>query len=249
MTARLRAGVLVAIAAGAILLCLALPRIAQTPSYHAFADDRPALGVPNFWNVVSNAGFLLAGAWGLLTLARSSASRPWALLAFFTGVTLTTFGSAYYHLAPSNDTLLWDRLPMTTAFMGFFAALVSERVAPAFSRYALVPLLAFGAASVLYWYFTERAGAGDLRPYILVQGLPVILTPIVLLLFPGERRGTRYLVLAVAAYGAAKLFETFDDHVYESLNELFSGHSIKHLLAAASAAFVAAWNTARASSA
>ena len=36
-----------------------LPPIAQDPLYHAFADQRALLGVPHFWNVVSNLPFVL----------------------------------------------------------------------------------------------------------------------------------------------------------------------------------------------
>ena len=42
-----------------------LPPIAQDPTYHQFADQRTLLGIPNFWNVVSNLPFVLVGAMGL----------------------------------------------------------------------------------------------------------------------------------------------------------------------------------------
>lgn len=45
-----------------------------------------------------------------------------ALAVLFAGVLLTSAGSTWYHLAPTNDSLVWDRLPMTLGFMGLFAA-------------------------------------------------------------------------------------------------------------------------------
>ena len=44
---------------------LLVPPILQDQSYHQFADQRTILGVPNFWNVVSNLPFLAVGAVGL----------------------------------------------------------------------------------------------------------------------------------------------------------------------------------------
>jgi hypothetical protein len=41
---------------------------------------------------------------------------------------LTGFGSSYYHWNPNDDTLFWDRLPMTLCFMAILAAAVEERV-------------------------------------------------------------------------------------------------------------------------
>jgi hypothetical protein len=35
----------------------------------------------------------------------------------FAGVTLSSLGSSYFHLAPDNARLMWDRLPMTIAFI------------------------------------------------------------------------------------------------------------------------------------
>ena len=48
-----------------LLGLLLLPPIPQDQSYHLFADRRTLLGVPNFWNVVSNLPFIAVGAAGL----------------------------------------------------------------------------------------------------------------------------------------------------------------------------------------
>src|SRR5258708_1963065 len=105
-------------------------RFPQDSRYHNFADQRHLLGIPNFWNVISNAPFLVVGVLGLWALLFG---RPTGILpelkagyvAFFLGTALVAFGSSYYHLRPDNETLFWDRLPMTIAFMSFFAVVIA----------------------------------------------------------------------------------------------------------------------------
>jgi hypothetical protein len=69
-----------------------LPPILQDQNYHHFADQRAFLGVPNFWNVVSNLPFIAVGAAGLRQFHRDP-----AVLVIFLGIFLTGFGSSYYH--------------------------------------------------------------------------------------------------------------------------------------------------------
>src|SRR5215471_18325463 len=135
----------------ALGLVFCLPPIPQDLNYHAFADDRTMLGVPNFLNVASNLPFFVVGVLGLWLLLRHDAVVPdrpvleaverWPFLVFFAGVLLTGIGSSYYHLAPGNDRLVWDRLPITIAFMGFFAAMIGERIDVRAGAWLLGPLL------------------------------------------------------------------------------------------------------------
>src|SRR6185295_17669796 len=90
-------------------------------------------------------------------------------LVFFLGALLTCFGSAYYHAAPDNARLVWDRLPMTLGFAGLVSAAVAERADLRLGLRALWPLLGLGVASVIYWYATERGGAGNVIPYAAYQ--------------------------------------------------------------------------------
>lgn len=153
----------------------------------------------------------------------------------FIGVTLVCFGSGYYHLAPDNNTLVWDRLPMSIGFMGLLVAVLSEHVNPRLEKYFLAPAIVLGLASVLVWHYTD-----DLRPYILVQFLPLMTIPAVLLLTqrPGPDRG--YLLTALAVYMVSKLAEYYDHAIFSLTSETISGHSLKHLLAA-TALFVIYW--------
>jgi len=208
--------------------------IPQDPAYHHFTDVRTLLGVPNFWNVASNLPFVLVGILGVRWVLRampdlSPALQP-AYLVLFLAVGLVGLGSAWYHLQPSNDALLWDRLPMTLAFTALFAIILGEHVALRLGSRLLWPMLVAGVASVLYWHATERAGVGDLRPYALVQFLPVLLIPMILVLYP--QPGSTRLWLALAAYVIAKLLEQFDAQVFAALANTISGHSLKHVVAA-----------------
>ncbi len=219
----------------AVLVAIFAQPVPQDPAYHQFADQRDMLGVPNFWNTMSNLPFLLVGCIGSFVLLTKKASgivteMRTAYLIFFFGVALVAFGSGYYHLNPNNQTLVWDRLPMTVSFMAFFSIIVAENVSLHWGRRILIPLLLFGAASVFYWHFTELQGAGDLRPYALVQFLPMLLIPLLLLQYPSPFARNLWIWAVLAAYVASKITEFADVAIFDVIG--FSGHAIKHLLAA-----------------
>src|SRR5215468_12053250 len=104
----------------AIVGTLLVPRIPQDESYHLFADTRTIAGIPNFWNVISNAPFALVGIYGLTLTLRLARSLWPGYLAFCVAVVGVSFGSAYYQSTPSNPALVWDRLTMSLAFMAVF---------------------------------------------------------------------------------------------------------------------------------
>src|SRR5204862_3787407 len=181
---RRRVGVLLAVVAAGVLAAVLTPPLRQDPAYHAFADRRAFLGIPYALNVLSNVGFLVVGAWSFAAVARARVPR-WERAAgflFALGLVLTGFGSAYYHLAPSNATLVWDRLPLAALFPLVFAVAIGDRVSPAAGRALFLPLAVFGVVSVAWWDLTD-----DLRPYALAQFLPLALIPLMLALFQGRR--------------------------------------------------------------
>ena len=215
----------------AIAGAFSLPPVPQDPAYHDFADQRRLLGVNNFWDVVSNLPFLFVGAWALVSRDRlDHRIAPGAQL-YALGLILIGFGSAWYHLAPTNESLFWDRLPMTLSFAAFFCfalQMVSDR--PLVGR-LLWPLVLTGAASVLFWSYTESQGTGDLRFYALVQFLPGLLIVLMLLMYPRRFQNRRLIFIALLWYLAAKLLEWQDALVFDMLP--LSGHSLKHVAAAA----------------
>ncbi|MCH8057113.1 MAG: alkaline phytoceramidase [Proteobacteria bacterium] len=210
--------------------------VPQDPSYHEFADTRSILGIPNFWNVVSNFPFLLVGGLGFYYLR--SINQPGILpdlhlayVVFFAGILLTGLGSAYYHYAPDNATLIWDRLAMTLGFMGLITIIIGEHISLPAAKRLLIPLVIVGAGSVVYWGITEARGSGDLRPYGIVQFLPMLLMPLILLLYRSVFNRVSFYWFVMALYVLSKLFEHFDFDVY-GFGELISGHSLKHVVAA-----------------
>ena len=228
--------ILAGIAVLAILSVFFFPAIPQDTAYHNFADQRAFFGIPNFFNVVSNLPYLLFGLIGYFFLVKELKpaiinSLRHAYLMFFIGVSLVCFGSGYYHLFPDNSTLLWDRLPMTLAFMSFFTVIFAEHVDELKARAAFLPLIIIGIVSVAYWYWTEMRGEGDLRLYGLVQFLPMILIPLILWLFSGRYSHTHYFWIMIGCYLLAKVFEATDQLIYDAIG--FSGHSLKHLVSAA----------------
>jgi hypothetical protein len=248
MPAALRFGVLAALTLGVLAIALALPPIPQDPAYHAFADTRGWLGVPNFGDVASNLAYLAAGLAGLGFLATpagrarfalAAARLPW--LVFFAGAVLVAGGSAWYHLAPANETLVWDRLAMSVAFMALFAGVVADRIdARAGGLLVLPVMLALGIASVLWWHVTERAGAGDLRFYFLLNPVgPALLLVSILALWPGRVTSVRGLAVVLLCYAAAVACEQADAAAFAVTGGAVSGHTIKHLLSAGAVLAVA----------
>ena len=225
---------LLAILAGMLALALlAHGPIAQWAEYHAFADTRAWLGVPNAENVLSNLPFALIGLWGCV-VARG---LPWR--AFSVGLIATAFGSALYHWAPDNAALVADRLPIAWACAALSCALLSERVDARWaSASAVSAALLTATCSVVWWWLGERHGGGDLRPYLFVQFLPMLLAPAVLLMKLPALNGVAVSATTwwtmLGLYAAAKLMEVADHAVLDAL-VIVSGHTLKHLLAAAAA--------------
>ncbi len=215
-------GLMAASLAGLLLL----PAIPQDQAYHLFADQRTVLGIPNFWNVVSNIPFIVVGAVGLAQFRDDAAT-----IVLFLGFFLTGIGSSYYHWDPNDGTLFWDRLPMTISFAAIFALVVKERVGARAGAMLLWPMLAIGVSSLLLWVWTD-----DLRLYFWAQFFPGVALLVLFLLCPAKYTHARYWIVAAALYALAKLFEFSDAAIY-SFGHVVSGHTLKHL-AAAAACFV-----------
>jgi len=165
----------------------------QDPGYHKFADSRAYWGIPNTFDALSNIALAIVGLLGIIAalkrIRRQKFNAPiFQYLIFFGGVFLTGFGSLYYHLAPTNQTLIWDRLPITILTLGFFCSVISEMVSPKASLILVGPLLLIGIGSVFYWNYTEKLGHGDLRLNGIVQFLPLILIALIFLMYklPGH---------------------------------------------------------------
>jgi hypothetical protein len=218
--------ILIGLTAASLLGLLLLPAIPQDQAYHSFADQRALLGIPNFWNVASNIPFIVVGVVGLAQFRDDPAT-----IVLFLGFLLTGIGSSYYHWNPNDGTLFWDRLPMTISFAAIFALVVKERVDARAGAVLLWPMLAIGVSSLLIWLWAD-----DLRLYFWAQFFPGVALLVLFLLYPAKYTHEYCWIIAAALYALAKLFE-FTDHAIYSFGHVLSGHTLKHL-AAAAACFV-----------
>lgn len=225
-------------AAALAVLAWMLPRIPQPLQYHEFADQRACFGAPNCFDTASNALFMLAGLAGLHFLFSEAGRRafidareaiPYRLL--FLAAILVGLGSGYYHLAPDNGRLVWDRAAISLALMSLFAALLCERVSLAAGLRLLPLLLAAGLGSAIWWGWSEAQGRGDLRAYGLMQLYPMLLIPLLLWLYPPRYSGDRDILAVIGLYLLALLFDLTDRQV-AALTGVVSGHTLKHIVAA-----------------
>ncbi len=242
-----RGAILGAVAVVPVVVLLFVPRFGQDPGYHVFAGDGPCLGIPNAHNVLSNIPFAVVGAFGIAAMRRRAGRDPRGrgdagYAVFMAGVFLTGFGSAFYHLAPDNDSLLFDRLPIVVAVTGFVAALIAERTGwPADPRRLVAALVAAGVVASFWWWVSEKLGRGDLRPYVVAQGGPLLLLPFLLSLFPAAHTGTSRIGLALGGYVLAKIVEILDRPIHAATAGIMSGHVLKHYLAAAACLVLVHW--------
>jgi len=216
----------------------------QMPCYHAFADQSVLWGLPHGRDVWSNLGFALAGLWGWWRLAplrkHPDLTLSWAgYRLFLLGLLLTALGSGYYHLAPDNARLLWDRLPIALTCAGLLAGVWADTHRRS-SVWPCTGWAVFAFAGVGWWWLSERLGSGDLRPYLLLQALCMLLIPV----WQYRRRSPlperRAFGAALALYALAKLAEMQDHAIAHALGGTVSGHTLKHVLAAAAATLIVA---------
>uniref|UniRef100_A0A7S4K532 Alkaline ceramidase n=1 Tax=Odontella aurita TaxID=265563 RepID=A0A7S4K532_9STRA len=202
--------------------------------------------VPNFFDVTSNVVIFLGGVAGIAVLSLNNSAHgvegdEWQLTVclpvLFGATAVVSAGSCIYHWNPNSNTLVFDRLPMTVAFMAIFTFLLDERIQPLHgdvdtrdsSRVGpliLTPLVFLGSASVLYWHVTD-----DLRPYFLVQFVPILAVPVLLSLYPPRYTGQGHIISALFWYVVAKVCEEKDLEIYVATRKRVSGHTLKHITA------------------
>ncbi len=219
----------------AIGLAIFLPATPQPSAYHDFADKREAYSIENFLDVVSNLSFALVGLVGLLLVLRprscfASPGERVPYLVFAIGVLMTAAGSCYYHLAPNNETLFWDRLPMTIAFMSLISAQIVDRVNVRAGLLALVPMLLIGVGTVVYWIVTERQGRGNVVPYAVLQAYAVFVLLQLAAMHPSRYTHGGAIYAVFAGYLLAKVFEHYDRQIFDWTG-FVSGHTLKHVVA------------------
>jgi hypothetical protein len=214
-----------------ILLAIFLPSIGQNQNYHNFADQRVLFGVNNAFDTLSNLAFIIVGALGLVNFYNNqyikiSNSFSVILNLFFISIILTGLGSSFYHLSPNDFTLVFDRLAMSLVFASILAMLTYLKISSRFGLHTLAELLILAPLTVLIWKFN-----GNLTPYVVLQFGGIILVILTLLLTKTRMQGPCFTSLIIL-YGAAKLVEFYDEKIFNLSQNLISGHTLKHLIAA-----------------
>ena len=231
---------LLAVAALAVLAAL-LPATGLPAGYHDFADQRTLLGLPHALDVLSNLPFAVMGAWGLWWLRRvpldrlGTAQRGLAGLLFI-GLIATAFCSSGYHLDPHDAGLCIDRVGMSLAFAGLLGLAAADRIS-ARAGVALAALVAVAApaTALVAWL------GGNMTPWAVLQGGGLVLLAALALRRPQPRALGFSIIGVIAFYAVAKALELADAPVFALTQQLISGHSAKHLVAA-----LAAWPVVRA---
>lgn len=210
--------------------------IYQPEQYHEFADGRAIWGIANAMDVLSNAGFLLVGVWALLALLSRRRERVGdgvsvAYFLFAVSIFATALASSYYHFAPDNARLFWDRLPIALACASLLAAVRLDGV-PSTWRAGCELALWLAAAWGSVWWWQSTA---DLRPYLALQVMAIVLIPLWQLLNDARSSQRSAFAWTIALYVVAKVCELADAAILTHLIWV-SGHSLKHVLSA-----LAAW--------
>lgn len=226
-------GIVLGVTIIGICILFFIKPMGQNPSYHEFADQRAILSIEHFWNVVSNIPFFVVGLLGMFFMMTkpNHINLPINSFVFYLGICLTSIGSMYYHHQPCSETLVWDRLPMTISFMAFFTLIIGDCLCVTTGKKILFPLILLGMISIIYWQMTKSKGQEDLRFYALIQFLPMVLIPVILILYKNQNQNIKTYWLILLVYLIAKTCEACDEIIFTNI-KFISGHTLKHFAAA-----------------
>ena len=223
---------------GMALIPILMPPISQSVNYHQFADQRTYFDTPNFFNVASNIFIFFSGLAGLILLMRPREflinitfikfSERWPYFILFISVIMASLASTYYHLAPDNARLVWDRFPIAIGIVTLLSIVLIERIDTNIGFILLPCLILFGVGSVIYWDWGEQFGLGNLNYYIVVQFYSILAIILLSKYFSSRYTRGAGIYVVIILYAFAKLAETLDHEIY-SLGQVISGHSVKHL--------------------
>lgn len=229
-----------------ILFVPPIPAATQTDDEEDdYADTRAldcACGIPNSNDVLSNVALTVAGAQGLWLLrptflgghvSMSDAEHfSWNVANCW--ILLSGPASAWYHLKPVHRRLAADRGPIACGANSFVVALVAAREQPQLWVCAACMFVcnAFGAYAV-YRFLVYR----ECRLYYFSQYGVLALGIGAILLFPLQPC-TWGAPAGIATYILAKILEDLDFEVFSWTGSRVSGHTIKHVVAAAAAGLV-----------
>ncbi|KAG7554978.1 hypothetical protein ISN44_As11g011700 [Arabidopsis suecica] len=202
--------------------------------HHIFADKRNFMGVPNTLNVMTNFPFLIIGVLGFVLCIGGSffnislKGEIWGWTLFYAGIASLAFGSAFYHLKPDDNRIVWDTLPILIAYSSLFSSFLVERAGEIVGLSCLIVLLFIAFFSVAY-----ARVFNDLRLCMTFQLIPCLAIPVMTVLLPPKYSHSRFWLWAAAAYTIARIEGLADNKIYNANRYIISGHSLEHLCSAA----------------
>nr|VDD34004.1 unnamed protein product [Brassica oleracea] len=216
--------------------------------HHVFADKRNFMGVPNTLNVMTNFPFLIIGVLGFVLCLGGSffnislKGEIWGWTLFYASVSSLAFGSAYYHLKPDDNRIVWDTLPILIAYSSLFSSFLVERAGERVGLSCLVLLLFISVLSVAYarqvqieviiCVLVDGRVFNDLRLCLTFQLIPCLAIPVMTVLLPPKYTHSRFWLLATAAHAVSKIEGLADSKIYNFNGYTISGHSLGHLCSA-----------------
>jgi hypothetical protein len=222
---------------------LAWGPIMVIPADHVFADQRRWGGIPSIVNVVAGLPMLGVSAWGARALWRNKAwpatmRSPW--LAFFVLSALMSVTASIHHLDPSDSGYALVHAFAAGALLMLGLAFMTERVDALFGSVpSIIGGLAVAGCATLWWFAGQWAsGHGDLRALLFFECLPLLLMPAGALGLDGRYTSASDWIATLGLYLVARAAGLADGVLYGATEGL-SGHTLMHLLLAASAACLA----------
>ncbi|MDO6706827.1 hypothetical protein [Photobacterium sp. 1_MG-2023] len=246
---RIRAILLIASASLILLLVLLQSPVLLPPDVDTVTSSRQISDMHPLHVIVTSLPLAIVGFMGIRMLSqipKKQADRvvepeiATAYFLFFQALLATSLGAAYYDLLPTPFGLMLDRIPGAIALVSLYCIVLSEYVRPALGTKLLFPLNVYAVFSVTYWYWmtTTASGTAALSAYMLVQLLPILHLPLILLLYEGRGPDRRYYLATFVCYGLAAGAEYLDAGIWDMTEGVISGHCVKHLLAACAGGWV-----------
>jgi hypothetical protein len=213
-----------------VIFIAALAPITQSQDYHQFAEQRIIGNIPHFGDVLSNLAFIIVG---VLLLVES---RNWNYVEIYKGQKtlfkalayssiILGFGSGYYHWAPVNYTLAWDRATMVLGFaIIFYDSCIRYDIFSKkgiFKGTIITTILFLG--TVIFWMVSDR-----LEPYVFVQFFTMFVL-VILAVKNHKEVPSKHLFNMFIWYALAKLFENQDKLIFAMTGDFISGHTLKHI--------------------
>jgi len=213
-----------------VMFILALSPLTQSQDYHQFAEQRFIGHIPHFGDVLSNLSFIIVGVlllvesrqWNYVELYKGQKTLFKALA--YSSIALG-FGSGYYHWAPTDYTLAWDRATMVLGFaIIFYDSCVRYDIfgKKKVCQGTTISTITF-LGTVIFWMISNR-----LEPYVFVQFFTMFVL-VILAIKNYKEVPSKHLFNMFIWYALAKLFENQDKLIFMMSGDLMSGHTLKHI--------------------